>query len=405
MSETAEGRRRAGVGLLLLALLLALGTGFLLWRGCQAPPPAEGTEGAAGVTAAGAGDAPARRGTLQVRFCDVPGGEPQRASYAIHAAGDRETPVAADHRVAASVELPAGTYDLYCERDATQKWVTGLVVRPGEVTERTVALGNGTLRLSFVQDEDGPPVAVSYTVFVSGDPAASRASDHGEAATLELPDGAYDIHCEWRVGERTVTGVRVVAGEEARRRIVFDLGRLRVAATKAGQPFGISYELYPAGALEERLAADHGHEETFLLPPGAYDLRYAWDGGEGWLRGMRVEAGRTTEKEIAVDAEAAGGPAAAAFVVVLPGGRRVRIRPRLERAAALGFDVGAADFERRVREALERHLQRRADGEAVHLPGLIVFTLRARDETGADRPPHRVRLEQVARLEALAPEE
>jgi|GEM_PF-1290775 len=101
---------------------------------------------------------------------------------------------------------------------------------------------------------------------------------------------------------QTAHAFRAAAREVVRERP--KQGALLVTALRDGEPFRAMVELFPAG---EREALKRGHTGVdpdrpgATVKPGTYDVR-VWDENlsskpEVWLRGVTVEAGRTTEKE------------------------------------------------------------------------------------------------------------
>ncbi len=105
---------------------------------------------------------------------------------------------------------------------------------------------------------------------------------------------------------QTAHAFRAAAREVVRERP--KQGSLLVTALRGGEPFRAMVELFPAG---ERDPLKRGHTGVdpdrpgAPVKPGTYDVR-VWDENlpsrpEVWLRGVTVEAGRTTEKEAVFD--------------------------------------------------------------------------------------------------------
>ena len=129
-------------------------------------------------------------------------------------------------------------------------------------------------------------------------------------------------------------------------------GSLLVTALRGGEPFRAMVEVLPAGGedvLKRGRTGTDPNRSGASLPPGTYDLR-VWDENlssrpEVWLRGVTVEAGRTTEREAVFDP--AGVLELAATKEGEPFDALVRIYPSGsdQNVAHTSLDNGSGTFE------------------------------------------------------------
>ncbi len=63
------------------------------------------------------------------------------------------------------------------------------------------------------------------------------------------------------------------------------------------------YRIYPAGEWERIIAWDSGSECIEYLQGGVYDLYYAWEDGDGWIRDISLTPGSLVAKVVALPDE------------------------------------------------------------------------------------------------------
>lgn len=238
-----------------------------------------------------------KTGGLTLTFTTFDGGDAMPVHSRIFPQGQSGEPAAESSGPAAVFTLPPGNYSLTAAWDTGSVRFDGLSVAAGRLTERTISLDTGTLSLTFTDIPGGEQVKTAYSLYKAGDrdtPLASGTS----ADSLVLAEGLYDLHVEET--DAWTEGIPVQAGSITERTIVLSLATLsvRFLDPATGEPGWAEYRVHPAGAWQEILVWDSGDGFTGYLEEGVYDVYYAWDGSEAWLKNINLLPGSLVEREI-----------------------------------------------------------------------------------------------------------
>lgn len=238
-----------------------------------------------------------KTGGLAVTFTAFDGGDPMPVQYSIFPPDEPDTPAASGAGGTAVFTLPPGNYSLTAAWETGSVRFDGLSVAAGRLSERILSLDTGTLSLKFTDTPGGKVVQTPYSLYKTGDrdtPLASATS----AGFLVLVEGMYDLY----IAEPAAWsgGLPVKAGATTERTIVLSLATLsvRFLDPATGEPGWAEYRIHPAGSWQDILLWDSGDGFTEHLEKGTYDLYYAWDGSEAWLKGISLAPGSLVERDI-----------------------------------------------------------------------------------------------------------
>ena len=256
-------------------------------------------------------------GTLNLTAVETEGAEPFKGSirwriYPVGADGKpAEKEVGYDIHNPTRFTLAAGRY-LVRVTAGTGRAETNFEVEAGEVVEKTVVIGVGTLNLTAVETEGAEPFKGSirwriYPVGADGKPAEKEVGyDIHNPTRFTLAAGRYLVRVTAGTG-RAEAAAEVKAGEIVERTLVLGVGTLRLTAVekKGDKPFqgSVRWRIYPVGAdgkpAEKEVGYDIYNPSRFTLAAGRYLVRVTAGGASGEAE-VRLAAGETKDLEIVV---------------------------------------------------------------------------------------------------------
>jgi len=163
----------------------------------------------------------------------------------------------------------------------------------------------GTLALVFSSTPGGGPAEAAYRVYETGAGESPIAAGTGSQPVIALTEGTYDLYVEGTESGAWTRCLSVSAGQQTERTIVLSHGTLEVEFIHRDslQPVWAEYRIYPAGEWERIIVWDSGSECIEYLQGGVYDLYYAWEDGDGWIRDIALTPGSLVEKVVALPAD------------------------------------------------------------------------------------------------------
>ena len=257
-------------------------------------------------------------GKLRVKAVEVEGGEPLGSTdfRVYEAQADKEgnrKEVAGSYSSAkqASFNLPAGRYHVVARYDKAASSVD-VEVKGGELTDVTIVLGSGELRLKAVEAEGGEPLgSTDFRVYeAQADKEGNRKEVAGsyssaKQVSFNLPAGNYHVVAQYDKASSSVD-VEVKGGELTDVTIVLGSGELRLKAVEAegGEPLApTNFKVYEAQADKEgnrkEVAGSYSSakQASFNLPAGHYHVVARYDKAESSVD-VAVKEGELTDVTI-----------------------------------------------------------------------------------------------------------